>query len=82
MLECGKNFKGSMKEFCEPCNMLDDEEHCLNYCRRYSDNNCSNTDEKLAFNMIYSRNLDDIRKIIPRICQVWNTKYTHGSMND
>ena len=27
MLECGKNFKGTMGEICKDCHVLDDESH-------------------------------------------------------
>ena len=81
MLECGKNFKGSIKENCEECNTLDNEDHRMNYCRKYSDINFSDTDVKVDFSRIYSRDLNDIREIIPKISQVWNIKNAHGSMN-
>ena len=81
MLECGKNFKGSMKELCEHCKLLDDEDHRLNYCRRYSDINFSDNDEKVDFNMIYSNDIVELKRIIPKISQVWNTKNALGSMN-
>ena len=71
-----------MKEFCENCNVLDDEDHRLNDCKKYSNTNFSETDEKVDFGMIYSSNLDEIRMIIQKISQVWNTKNAHGSMNE
>ena len=35
MLECGRNYKGSMSEICNECNDLDDENHRLNFCAKF-----------------------------------------------
>ena len=32
MLECGKNMRGTIPEKCPQCDILDDENHRLNYC--------------------------------------------------
>ena len=32
MLQCGKNYKGTMNEICNECDILDDEDHRLNCC--------------------------------------------------
>ena len=39
MLECGQNLKGSMKETCTACGEIDNEDHRLNYCKKYKDVN-------------------------------------------
>ena len=39
MLECGLNFKGSMKPECVACGCPDDEEHRLNHCIKCEHNN-------------------------------------------
>ena len=53
MLECGKNFKGTMSESCSECGTIDDEEHRLNNCRKWAEiNNVGK--EKIDFNDIYS----------------------------
>ena len=35
MLECGRNFKGSLNELCNQCHQIDDKNHRLNYCIKY-----------------------------------------------
>ena len=35
MLKYGVNFKGSLKEICNHCKIVDDENHRLNYCKNY-----------------------------------------------
>ena len=80
MLECGNNFKGTMNALCESCNVPDDENHRLNYCEKYKDINFANADEKKDFDWVYSRDKNELRKILPRTNDVWDTKNAHGTM--
>ena len=34
VLECGKNYKGTMRETCDSCNSIDDENHRINFCSK------------------------------------------------
>ena len=79
MLECGKNFKGTLSDQCLICDMHDDEEHRLNVCTKYTESNFSNDDRKIPFNSIFTDDIHTLREIIPRINQVWNVKSGHGS---
>ena len=80
MLECGNNFKGTMNAFCDSCKVLDDENHRLNYCEKYNDINFVSADEKIDFDLVYSRDINELRKILPRINDVWDTRNAHGTM--
>ena len=45
MLECGKNFRGTLNEKCfKTCNQVDTQEHRLNECMKYLDNNFASSD--------------------------------------
>ena len=81
MLECGRNFKGTLEYQCRSCNVIDDEEHRLNHCIIFKDLNFRDFTEKIPFNSIFSTDIASIRTIIERISQVWNLKTAHGSMN-
>ena len=81
MLECGKNFKGTMSLTCDRCNCLDDEEHRLNSCLKFNCFNFCNEPDQLSFDTVYSSNIGDIKSILNRIKKVWNVKTGHGSMN-
>ena len=70
MLECGKNFKGSLKETCTQCNEIDDEDHRLNHCRKYQDINLYNSACKVNFNDVFSSNEQTVRNIIAHIEKV------------
>ena len=81
MLECGKNFRGSLKELCNECNIYDDENHRLNHCSKWKDTNLYNNDEKVDINLMYSNDINVLRQIISKIEGVWNIKTAHGTMN-
>ena len=81
MLECGKNFKGTMREVCTYCNELDNENHRLNYCVQLKDINLFNSDVKANFDDIYSNDIDKIKGIIMHIEKVWNVKTAHGNIH-
>ena len=80
MLECGKNFKGTLPEICPACNVIDDEQHRLNSCTRFRTINLCDCAEKLDFNDVYQSDITVIKKMIDSIGKVWNMKLGHGSM--
>ena len=81
MLECGSNFQGTLKTTCSECDQKDNEQHRLNYCKRYRNfNNCDNT-KKVDFYLIYFDDIEVLRRIIPEIMKVWNVKTSFGTMN-
>ena len=80
MLECGNNYKGTMKQICETCNCVDDESHRLNVCIKWRGKNLFDSNEKIDFNDIYSNDANVLRNIIPHIQKLWNMKNAHGTM--
>ena len=81
MLECGQNFKGSLRETCAHCNEPDNENHRLNFCKRYEDINLYNSDSKANFDDIYSDNIQTIKGIVTHIEKVWNVRTAHGNVH-
>ena len=81
MLECGRNYKGTINENCNVCNVHDDENHRMNYCHKFKDINLCESDCKAEFDKIYSSDTGTLNEIIPIIEKVWNTKNANGSMN-
>ena len=48
MLECGKNFKGTIPEICQTCKKEDNENHRLNECIKWNNFNSSGGETKLT----------------------------------
>ena len=80
MLECGKNFKGSLKELCNDCSSIDDENHRLNHCIKWGDTNLYNEIDKVDIDLIYSHDINVLRCVTSKVENVWNTKTAHGTM--
>ena len=64
MLECGSNYKGTLREKCVTCDVVDDEDHRLNHCITFRDSNFCDKDEKLPFKQIYSHDESVIRTML------------------
>ena len=79
MLECGKNFKGTMKLLCNVCNLIDDEDHRLNSCQKFADINQCKSSNKINFEDVYSNDIHILRQIIPIIERIWNVKTSNGT---
>ena len=77
MLECGKNMKGTMKEDCTVCNEIDDEQHRLSTCEKWSD---LRTGNETQFQDIYSENVEVINRVLIEIDSLWDTRFTNGRM--
>ena len=80
MLQCGKNFKGTMNEICSECNVIDDEDHRLNKCSKWKDTNNFNSTDSPHFTNIYSENEETLKIIVMEIEKVWEMRYANGKM--
>ena len=81
MLECGQNYGGTLSQKCSKCASIDDEDHRLNHCQRYSHLNYSNAVDKIDFRDVFSEDTDKIRSVMSAIGNVWDLKRGHGTMN-
>ena len=81
MLQCGKNYRGTMNMTCDRCKTIDDENHRLNFCVKWKDRNNYDETKKIDFNLIYSNEVIELRSIIPSIEKVWNKRNGHGTMH-
>ena len=81
MLECGKNFGGTIGGICPVCNTHDDESHRLNHCKKWKEINFLDASNVVDFDLIYSNDVDVLRDICKKIQTVWNTRNAHGVMN-
>ena len=81
MLQCGKNFGGTIGGTCGQCNIYDDEKHRLNHCTKWREINYCDKEEKVDFDLVYSRDVNTLREVIKKLQPVWNTRNAHGTMN-
>ena len=81
MLECGKDFGGTIGGICSECNSHDDENHRLNHCMKWEKINNHHATEKVVFDSIYSTKVDVLRDLVKKIQMVWNTRNAYGTMN-
>ena len=82
LLECGKNFKGTQSEMCNQCICVDDENHRLNHCIKWRNINLYDQTEKVDYTEVYSDDLNIVRRVIPFIENVWDTRMSQGRMNN
>ena len=80
MLHFGNNFKNKFPLNCNECDVIDDENHRLNYCSKWQHLNFYNETEKIIFDDIYSDNYDIVKRILTCINKIWNTSNGNGSM--
>ena len=82
LLECGKNFKGTLNIDCNICNCLDDENHRINSCIKWKDVNLFNSDVKVDFSHVYSNTIEQIRTVTSVVDKIWNTHNACGTMGN
>ena len=78
MLECGKNFRGTLPDICTVCSQTDDENHRLNHCKRLEMVNLLNSQEKMNFEDIHSNDFETVKDVINKVAKVWNVKTGNG----
>ena len=80
MLECGKNFKGTIPEVCRACGEGDSESHRLNRCITWRHLNHSQTGKEVDFSDVYSDDKAKLSQIIGCIQRLWEIRYGNGLM--
>ena len=77
----GRNLGSTIAGSCSECNVYDDENHRLNYCKRWKEINNYNASEKIVFDEVHSEDIATLRRIIEKLQFVWNTRNASGTMN-
>ena len=75
MLECGKNFKGTIPDICRHCNINDDENHRLNECILLK---VATQPQRCNFTDIFSNDETTLTEIIKHLESVWEFRYANG----
>ena len=80
MLECGKNFKGTLPEICQNCLVADSEDHRMNICPKWKDTNYFESETKINFSNVFSNDSSILPRVIERIQKVWELSLGNGLM--
>ena len=80
MLECGKNDRGSIPEMCRRCCDLDDENHRMNDCPDWHQQNCSEDLNRVEFKDIYCNDSQKLQTVIKRIQGIWELSLGNATM--
>ena len=72
-------MKGTIPEICPECNEIDDEQHRLSICKKWSNLN-SKHDTSAHFHDVYSENEETLNRILEEINVVWDTRFANGRM--
>ena len=83
MLNCATNFKTREgRSTCIDCNDLDDENHRINYCKKWQNVNLFKGDLKVCFDDIYSDNIEKCLMIVENILLVWDLSNGKNAIRD
>ena len=82
MLDCANNYKyGNKGELCSMCNTTDDENHRINFCKKFSGMNLCDSLVKFDFRSIYSMNHETVDRAIDVVSSLWNLRNGKNEMH-
>ena len=81
MLKCANNYSnGHGTKLCEKCNVLDDESHRINDCKKWDGINVANSREKIMFGDIYLDDYERCLKVVERVLLMWDLENGKNEM--
>ena len=80
MLECGKNYKGTMAETCQMCLVTDDENHRMNDCISWREINNVDKSHRASFSDVFSSEYATLNNAIREIQSIWELHNGNGRM--
>ena len=73
MLKCASNFRnGFGTDKCDKCNVVDDESHRINHCKKWQNINRFEDSEKIIFTDIFSNDTKKCFAVVQVILSVWD----------
>ena len=63
--------KGYGTKNCDICGVVDDESHRINWCQKWGDVNRYHNDEKVAFDDIYSGDVEKCLSVVNSVLSIW-----------
>ena len=81
MLDCANNYKGKYgTKICTTCNVIDNESHRINDCRKWKDINLFGKDLVVNFDAVYSEDLNTLKQISNLLQSIWNLENNKNEM--
>ena len=81
MLDCANNYKGKYgTKICTTCNVIDNESHRINDCRKWKDINLFGKDLVINFDAVYSEDLNTLKQISNLLQSIWNLENNKNEM--
>ena len=81
MLNCAANFKNRYNVInCDKCEVLDDENHRINYCILFKEINLYPSPLKIDFRFIYSDDEKAVERVLETVCALWDLKNGRNEM--
>jgi hypothetical protein len=72
MLEWAANYEMKYDpKTCKDCKIIDDENHQINYCKKWEATRLFGSDEKVDFEMVYSTDMKECILIVERVLLMW-----------
>ena len=83
MLKCANNFSnGYGSKDCALCKVIDDERHRLNVCPKWEKFNRCNDTVKVAFDDIYSDDVEKCHSVVQSVIAVWDLSNGKNEMRE
>ena len=81
MLDCKNNYHHKYKtKICDTCEVIDDESHRINDCKKFEKINLYNSNVKFDYSCIYSMNSDAVDRAEYVIRQLWDISNNKNEM--
>ena len=81
MLQCAANFSnGYGSKNCRKCGVINNESHRMNDGPEWIEINLVNADEKVNFELLYSGNATESKKVVQQILTMWDLGNNRNSM--
>ena len=82
MLDCANNYHGKYgTKMCKECNVVDDENHRLNFCGKWRHVNLYGKGMMIDFETVYSEDKDVLRQVSTLLESVWNVENGKNEMH-
>ena len=81
MLDCANNYAIKYGgKLCKSCNETDDENHRINFCKKWEKLNFCRNQRKVNFQNIYSHDENDCLEIVKVVASLWDLESGKNEM--